>query len=77
VKEIFDEHCVGCHGPGQDPVLNSYPFDSLFSANQRDLMNRIIQSIKNQRMPPKERPALPPESLARLVDWLNSGLPAE
>ena len=80
IRSILDERCVPCHGPGQDPVFTRFPFDSLMSSNQRDLMRvvlRLVRSTGKDRMPPLSRPSLTAEQITDLADWLSSGLPAD
>lgn len=88
VQPILDQHCANCHGPtkskggyrvddravafkgGEGGKAAIVPGD----AHASELVRRILLPRSNEdAMPPPEKPALKPDQVLALVDWINTG----
>src|ERR1700733_10319530 len=73
VQPFLAKNCVLCHNAqakvgGLD--LSAYHTEADAMKN-RDLWEKIETRVKNHEMPPKGRPVLAPEQIARVTQWID------
>ena len=89
VKPILSQHCFACHGQDGkqrkgDLRLDIAPEDSGFTAERKnalfasgrhgsEIFARISATEVSDRMPPEEKPALSPEEIEIIGQWLDRG----
>lgn len=81
VLPILDEHCQGCHRPGEIA-----PFSLVTYQETKPWALPILDSVKKGKMPPwfadpccghfANDPSLTKEQLSTIADWVKGGAPA-
>src|SRR5688500_4811827 len=84
IAPILRKHCVECHGGKEakggfslntrDLILECEVVVPGKPAESR-LIDLVKSTDRDEQMPPKDRPRLTAEELARLQQWVENGLP--
>ncbi|HEX5103122.1 MAG TPA: DUF1587 domain-containing protein, partial [Pirellulaceae bacterium] len=80
IRPLLARHCFACHAieePEGDLRLDKLSLD--FADNPtRDAWVKVLSRLKSGEMPPKEKPRVPEQELAALVEWVRTNVePAE
>lgn len=87
VQPIFNEKCVGCHGPNKQKgalrlddstyLLQGGEHGAVFTmgaANESEIFKRIsVSPLNEHHMPPNGKPALTEQEIAIINWWMSSG----
>ena len=71
-KQILEPHCISCH-TGQHRAYENY---AVVKASAGQILARVTAESASRRMPPRQ-PALDPELIAMLKEWVEAGAPQE
>jgi mono/diheme cytochrome c family protein len=75
VKPILDSHCILCHKTGgKDPDLTSFPFQSKKLPTQEAIVDKMLEEVGKNAMPPGNKPKLSAQEIATLEQWKLDGL---
>ncbi|HET6407854.1 MAG TPA: DUF1592 domain-containing protein, partial [Chthoniobacteraceae bacterium] len=76
VRPLIEKHCFGCHGAekGKGGVRLHEFTDTKSLFRDPKLWEKVIESMRDEAMPPDDKPQPPADERARVVDWIEHAL---
>jgi hypothetical protein len=76
VRPVLEKHCFGCHGPekGKGGVRLHEFTDTKSLFRDPKLWEKVVESMRDEAMPPDDKPQPAADERTRIVDWIEHTL---